>query len=547
MEPPKPKPDPPEGLAEVERALSVLHGRHPEHERARREDLARRAERKAQLDAASAVEALRLRRRRALVAVAAAAVVLVVLVLALFSKRALDKRARLEAAAEPFLALGFTSIDNGEVEPGCFVAAAANAGRVKLALGPTSVEGVSPVYACTCEGATAIVDRDRVALLRADAATFGGSRAAAFLPFRPGHVADLDGACAEASLEAWIASGRWEKTESAVRPVLAPREPRAGFDVRVIDHRAPFALMTVPDATCLLAVSSGADRVGLRLGATSVSKASSVGFCAATGGLATFEREGAADVEVLLVPAERAGGLVGLRELAARAGIAPASLVVPPGDHGWDAKALLVASAFPESLVAIANAPEIPVDPEARVVALSLDRPLGLASDAADGVYSFCDAPLDRATSALCVFSGANRWHGTSGGLARAKLPFWLFGLQRAVDPAALKVEAELVALARQLRRDGFEPTTIEAVTETEAGAEVLGRADEDGVVVLALAPVSPWAFPCSDGPVWKLGGPPHVVPLAPLQRREVKAQGKLPPRTLRRTVVFRHRRRAAP
>ena len=47
--PPKPKKGP-EDLHEVERALSVLQGRHPEHERARREDEESRRRRAAQLD-----------------------------------------------------------------------------------------------------------------------------------------------------------------------------------------------------------------------------------------------------------------------------------------------------------------------------------------------------------------------------------------------------------------------------------------------------------------------------------------------------------------
>ena len=102
------------------------------------------------------------------------------------------------------------------------------------------------------------------------------------------------------------------------------------------------------------------------------------------------------------------------------------------------------------------------------------------------------------------------------------------------------------ITLARALQREGFEPTTIEAMTELEKGAEVLGRANEDAIVAVTLAPVEPWAIPLAEAPEvsWSLdaSGPPHVVPLRPLDRVTLvpPAKTKLPPKDKRRTVVFR-------
>src|SRR5690606_25106116 len=132
--------------------------------------------------------------------------------------------------------------------------------------------------------------------------------------------------------------------------------------------------------------------------------------------------------------------------------------------------------------------------------------------------------------------------------VARAALPFWLFALEGVSEPAALKLETQLVSLARRLRRDGFEATTIEAVTELDHGAEILGRAGEDAFVAIGLAPHAPWVFPYSDGPAWTIDGEPRVVPIRPLERVTVRATTrKLPPKATRRTVVFRRHAGGSP
>ena len=73
------------------------------------------------------------------------------------------------------------------------------------------------------------------------------------------------------------------------------------------------------------------------------------------------------------------------------------------------------------------------------------------------------------------------------GGLARSKLPFWLYTMHGVKDPAALEGIVELLALARSLGRDGFTPTTLEALIEQPNRVEVLGRTGEDAVVAVGV------------------------------------------------------------
>jgi hypothetical protein len=331
-----------------------------------------------------------------------------------------------------------------------------------------------------------------------------------------------------------------------------------GFRVAsIVKQAAPFSVVDVPAGSCVLVdAEAPADRpsIGLRGSALTVAPPDNaegaVAWCSSAATMVTVQRAGksaAGSLTVVLGAAESMGGLGGFVDAVRRAGISLAAAKVGSGDHGWNAKELLVASEIPTSLISVAAGPDFAADPEARIVAVSVDEPDTVFATTADGVFSYCDPPLEKTTSSLCLFSGAQRWSSrgsadASGGIARSKLPFWLFALQDVGDPPALRLEVELLGLARQLRRAGFEPTTIDAVTDTDKGAEVLGRANEDAVVVMGLAKTEPWVFPYTDGPAWTLDGEPRIVPIKPLERVQVTASGKdkLPPKAMRRSVVFR-------
>lgn len=575
MQRPPPKPKGPDDLAEVERALSVLKGRNPEFERARREDEAAREKRRAQIEeeARAATKKARLRVLRFV------AITLVVGAFAVFAgsvfRKEVARRGRIEQASDSYRAMGFVVAEtSGRGSPGrledtpdkgCLVAVSTGDAPLKVtrASGATT-EGRGPVVFCTCATEKITVtsnvsEEGGLALLRIDASAIGGSKAFPFLPFVPGTIAKTDEACADASLDAWIDAKRypappppndaWLKADAKRGAAL---EALAFKPIATVAADRPFAIVELPKESCVVAVGAPGEKLGLRMKGGTMAVANAEGafaWCASGEAIATVEREGKGEVTVIAAPASRVGGTVGLVEALEPIGvtIAPAAVTVPAADRAWNAKQLLLASAVPEALVTMASAPEITVDNEARLAAVSFGSKKALVPEPAAEVYSFCEPPLaDDSTDAMCVFSGPHAWKISSseavGGVARAKMPFWLFALQGVSEPAAMKAAADLVTFARRMKREGFEPTTIEAMTETPTGVEVLGRMGEDAIVALGVAPSEPWIFPYTDGPAWSIvEGAPRIVPVKPLEKVKVAATAKkLPSKDTRRSVVFR-------
>ena len=163
--PPKPNDkDTPEDLAEVERALSVLKGRHPEHERVLREDEAKRAKRQAEIEAVSRVETRRIRSRRALMAGGVLAVGAIAVAGALVFRSEVTRRSRIDQAGDPYRAMGFVVLETtSRGEPskleasapaGCLLATSSTGANVRLTHAGGAVEGPVPVLTCLCEGGT---------------------------------------------------------------------------------------------------------------------------------------------------------------------------------------------------------------------------------------------------------------------------------------------------------------------------------------------------------------------------------------------------------
>src|SRR5215467_5444356 len=96
QKPPPPKPKGPDDLAEVERALSVLKGRHPEHERVRREEEEAKARRRATIDAQSKIAHKEETIRRARFVAIGAGVVVVLGALGFVFRREASRRTKLE-------------------------------------------------------------------------------------------------------------------------------------------------------------------------------------------------------------------------------------------------------------------------------------------------------------------------------------------------------------------------------------------------------------------------------------------------------------------
>jgi hypothetical protein len=496
-------------------------------------------------------------------------VVLVALVVIAGSVRKESKRTEaLQHAAEPFSSKGWTLIETSgrgdptkleaDVDAGCYVAASAKPGTLKLAYTGGFIEGEGSVLTCLCDPGKVTVTSEKKAeglvLLKSEAATVGGSHAFYFLPVKVGALGYSDQACAEASLDAWIDAKKWLTLTPDPKWLDAPERKSlkdVGFTAAgSVRGDSPFGIIEVPANTCMLLVDeTGTDKTSVRLkgGGQAISATGTSAWCTSTATVAAVQhepRKGDFELRILFAPAARVGGLWGVRDAAEKANLRISDMTVPATDRDWIAKQLLVASAIPESLISVG----IEENKEARIAVLSVETAGALVPDAAEGVFSFCDPPLNQSIASLCVFSGPQRWRiegDKAAGLARAKTPFWLFGLQNVPEPAALKRETQMITLARALRRDGFEPTTIEAITETEKGAEVLGRANEDAIVAVTLAPADPWAIPLSESTdaTWSLDDDlPRIVPIKPLERIQVVAPAriKLPPKQLRRTVVFR-------
>ncbi len=557
----------PDGLPEVERALSILHGRHPEHERALREDAEARERRGAELDALALRHRQLVRTRRLRTAAFVAPVVAVVAVLAAVAGLEGARRARVDAVAEPFRGHGFSPIEASKrdsvgqlevvAEPGCFLAVSTGATPLRITHAGASAGAASPALFCTCASerisiTSAVDSRGGLALLRAESAVIGGSRAFGYAALNAASELVFDVPCREALLDAWIDAKHPPTAGPSHAPVDSPLLAMGFHVIANATSETPLVVVDLPNESCLVASStSKGDRLAIRLKGQPEPVARGVdglGYCAEAGATVIVTREGSGAFVTLSAPSALVGGVLGLRELSARAGVPLASVEVAASDRAWNAKQLLLASAIPEGTITTSRAPDVPSDPEARVAAWSLETKNALTFDVAAGVSESC-APDATALDGICVFSAAQRWrtpgglHAAVGGLARSRLPAWLYALRGAQEPAAIQRARKVLALARSLGREGFVPTTLEALVELPNGVSVLGRTGEDAVVAIGVVPSEPWAYALSEDLPWDLDGPPQIAAVKALERVTlVTALKNLPPVATRRTVVFRRR-----
>lgn len=585
-------------LAEVERALSVLKGRHPEHERLERETKALRAKREAEEDATRAQYFKRVRARRAKIAAVVVVITAVLVVAGSAIRKELGRRAKVDAVAARWQREGLAVLATGsrsepgalttDATAGCVLATSTAGERARLHLSTPGgeVEGKGSIFTCLCHGGQVslkgeLPEGDRIVLLTVGLAEIGGSGAFAFVPFQAEARGATDLPCKEGSLDAWAKPKDWSRSheprvsEGAPRPPSPSPEPaeadkkrflalpegaalsRLGARlVTLVDPRAPFAVRAVPEETCVAVVpayeSEGASLRPVAGGLAAFTKSGVVVWCTKEATTLFVRRESPTaepgPVFVAMARAEDASGMMGLRDaLSAAAPKREVTYAVPAAAHAWNARQILVASEVAPALVQESDPNEPRTAPEARIVAVSVARPGGLVPDTPADTFSYCAPPLDRAHEAICAFSGSQKWRVEGkepSGLAAARLPAWLEPLHGANHPAALKAIADLLTFARRMRREGFAPTTIEAVTETDRGASVLGRANEDAFLALGLAPEPPFVFPYANGAAWALDGAPEITPIKPLETVSITTKGRLPSKATRRTVVFRRRAR---
>ncbi|MDB4942951.1 MAG: hypothetical protein JWP97_2485 [Labilithrix sp.] len=576
-DPRKPTPE----LHEVERALSVLQGRHPEHERARREDEEARRRREAEHDSEAAREARRVRARRATYIGLAAPIVLLFVFIAVFGSREMARRARIDAVSESYRQYGFQPIETSlrgstgalevSAEAGCFLAVSTGTKPIEITRAGLRRMAAPPALFCTCTAeriglSSPVGGQGGLALLRADTAAIGGSDAFAFLGFPLGSTLPVDEPCRAVAVDAWVEARRQPQHPVTDAWLATPSHAAlrdAGFHVVAVGAPGePLVVADAPKDSCVLVLSPAKEQVlSMRAKGEALPLAGgapTLARCAQSAATLIVSRVASAgEVTVLAAPAARVGGLLGLRDAARASGIAPVLASMAAADRPWDAQQALVASAIPESIVKTFASTDVTPDAEARVVALSLDAAGLLYPDPPESTQrvASCSPALDQAPlETLCVLGGTPKWRtsataeGGAFGLARANLPFWLYSMQGVKEPAALLGLAKLFGLARVLARQGFVPTTLEALVEKPNGVEVLGRTGEDAVVAVGVAPVEPWVYPLSEDAPWELEGVPQIAMVKPLAKVTlVTSLKRLPPIPRRRTVVFRRQAKVAP
>jgi hypothetical protein len=560
------------GLNEVERAISVLEGRHPEAERIRRQTREAAERRRGQIDVELARNARARQMRAIALAVAGATAAAAGFVAWKIAVRTRALHAALEATEAPWQARGFSRIASNELTAkatlevdlpasSCFVATATVDGAVHVqpAAG-AATDGPRDVAWCTCDASHATIDAPQgpapvgLSVLRVDASVLGGPLARSWVDLTPGAWGDGGKECAEATLDGWLATRH--------PPDVAPEAPwldesgalrRAGFRVAAtVEGEHPFALVNGAAGDCMLAVAKAGEPLSLRApGGTRriAGAAGALAWCSSSPEIVTVWREGTGPAAVVKAPALRVGGLLGVRESADAAGVklAPEATWIRPGDMAWDAGALLHAS----SLSDVASFP-LAVDPgapDARVAALAL-APEANAVSEPEGVVIACDPPLALGVrETLCAHSAPVAWFNKKdapAGAARGSLPVWLKPLEGRRELDALARIPELLALTRRMAREGYEATSLEGVTELADGVRIVGRAGEDAVVAVGLEPKPPWALPYFDavkGSIpWDLGDAPRVVALKPGESVKLTSSPlSSAPLAARRTVVFRH------
>jgi hypothetical protein len=457
----------------------------------------------------------------------------------------------------------------------CVVALASDTGgdnrlEVDRGLGAPALEGHGSIAWCTCRAedvkVTALAPKyaGGVGLAQIDARLMGGALALPLLDPRPATIAEPE-ECAEEQLDAWlpsqpavVAPEGWLETDPRTKRLRASPHAPGGAPlfslVASVDPRLPFGVVAHGPSRCVLALSEdGDDLLSLRLAGDlrPIAKAKGpIAWCDPKGNLATVWREGKGRVYVLAASPDRLGGMLGLQDVMASAGLTDLTPWEAEADLGWDATTILQASGVSARDIRVSNE-----SLHSQLVAFTMGSGT-FAPDTADLSAYACAPPLGPTVrSALCMQASPLAWHPHggvgSGAMAQGPVPFWMQIYNQVTDRDVLKAEVLLVSLTHRLAAQGFE-ATIDGVSELPAGslgakgpatfADVVGRAGDSAIVAVGMTAVPPWVLPYSEeGVAWALEGEPHFVSLTPGAHVKLACptHAAVPP-DARRTVVFR-------
>ncbi len=379
-------------------------------------------------------------------------------------------------------------------------------------------------------------------VLQAPADAVGGADVLGAIEPRPETVFPelVDRTCVERAFDEWAATHRTADLERAAETLLREHAALVGQGLPLVAagvEGAPFVLVPPPAADlCALAVRRDGGPISLRRkgGERAISvKKGAIGFCTKDASGWSVWGEGPGSIALFAARRSRVGGLVGLRDMAARAGL-PVSLWTPAEDLAEDAKDTLAASGIPPTLAGLA--PNRPA-----VIAISVDvRSTLTPGDAGAGVV--CRPPLDvGAIQTLCLEArpGAFAPGGTPDGVARGPQPLWL-ALPPSPDAPALQRALDVLAFARRMTAQGFELTSLVGATFTPKGLKVSGRNGEGEIVAIVVSANKPYSHTLSAGAPWTLAEP-VITPLAPSDTLDLTATPRLSPgRTGREFIVWR-------
>jgi hypothetical protein len=547
-------------LEEVERALSVLGGRHPDQVRAEREAAQAVVRRQKEHESAVALERRRASKRLIVVVLG----LVVVSGVAWFGYSSHAARKALDAEVEPqvarYVGLGFDALPRGMFAPqergevttvagDCYVFVAARNAEMHIERPTGAADAKSEALACTCATESVVVTTHGapVRVLHIAGGVLGGTRALAYhFPKHTPSVLPGDDACADDALAAFAHDKRYGSQESNGEWLTShPSLVSDGFKTLASAPRElPFVFVEAAASRCFIAASppGGGETTLLALPATELQKAfhgtDALAWCAAKPTTFIVEHAHAPTgrTTVVSVPSARIGGVLGLAEAAARANVSVTSWV-RDDERGALACDTLAASVVPDPTVM--GSPTIDAK-DARVLSFS---GVGFATSDLD----FRCAPGLEKPDALCVQQHALVWRAPPAtvpcGAAFGPLPYWMGVFADLRDARVLDVELSLLALSRQLTAIGFFPGVIEGITEKADTVEILGRSGDDAIVAVGLWPAPPFAVPYTDGPRWTLDDAPRVIAVSPGARISLHLPAGLsaPQPSTRRTVVFRH------
>ncbi len=367
-----------------------------------------------------------------------------------------------------------------------------------------------------------------IGVLRGTAEQTGGPRALRRVP-RDEIVlgADPPTDCVEAQLDAWAARTHAEElTDEQKRafPAIHGATPVAfaGADTTL-------ATLTTTASLCYLVVAS--ESVDLRATGGKVSaQGRTIALCDA--GTTRILSKAGGTLSVGAFDSAKVGGLLGVVEAAVAAGLPPPAVELAAASAKTQPKTALLASGLLSSNI---ESPDS-VKPAQVMRAVALAHAAGDVRDP-----KLACAPSWPSPVAVCVLPPGQAFATSTQALSLATAP--LGGISGALapskDPAAATAASRLLALARRLGRDGFEPTMMESAKDLGGGTDVSARQGDAEIVAVTVQPGAPYVVPLSDTKPWKLGDAPRVAPIAPGKHVVMTGVGLASP-AVRRTIVWR-------